>query len=54
MVFDFIYQIIQGISTAIVIVRVEMALNRAYDVDNTIIRFAASSNDGTPRLGSGK
>ena len=56
MVFDFIYQIIQGISTAIVIVRVEMALNRAYDVDNTTIRFAASSNDGIPlpRLGSGK
>ena len=48
----------QGISTAILIVRVEMGLNRAYrdDVDNTVIRFAASSDDGTPlpRLGSGK
>jgi hypothetical protein len=40
----------QGISTAIVLVRVEMDLT--YDVDNktsnTVIRFAATSNDDTP------
>ena len=41
MVFDYIYPIIQGISTAIVLVRVEMGLT--YDVDsNTAIHFAAS------------
>ena len=58
MVFDYVYLIMKGISTAISIVRVEMGLNRAYrdDVDNIDIHFAASSNDGTPlpRLGSGK
>jgi hypothetical protein len=53
MVFDYIYPIMQGISTAIVLVRVEMGLS--YDVDNktlntlpvAAIRFAASSNHDT-------
>ena len=44
MVFIIIYPIMQGISTAIVLVRVEMGLS--YDVDNktskTTLRFAAS------------
>jgi hypothetical protein len=54
-VFDYIYPILQGISTAIVIVRVEMGPTRAYDVDNADIRFAASSDYGNPLpRGSGK
>jgi hypothetical protein len=47
MVFDYIYPIMQGISTAIVLVRVEMGLT--YEVDNktSIIRFATSNNHDT-------
>ena len=50
MVFDYIYLILQGISTAIVLVRVEMGLSCDVDSEtlNTVIRFAASSNDDTP------
>ena len=47
MVFDYIYPIMQGISTAIVLVRVQMGLT--YEVDNktSIIRFATSNNHDT-------
>ena len=51
MVFDYIYPIMQGISTAIVLVRVEMGLS--YDVEietiRTAMRFAASGNSDTPQ-----
>ena len=46
LVFDYIYPIIQGLSTAIVLVRVEMGL--AYDADKTIktsLRFATSEGN---------
>ena len=45
--FDYICLIMQGISTAIVLVRVEMGLT--YEVDNktSLIRFATSSNHNT-------
>ena len=45
--FDYIYPIIQGISMAIVLLRVEMGLT--YEVDNrtSIMRFATTSNHDT-------
>jgi hypothetical protein len=49
MVFDYIHPITQGISTAIVLVRVEMGLTYVDNkTSNTVIRFAASSNDDIP------